>query len=378
MARGRRAYIEQLKKVSFDFFELTRKESVFIFGIAVLLFICGVVTPYPGLAMWFGFMLAGYSAIANDSIQTIGTFIASNSKRPWWLLWLFIGAIFVATVVYSWYIYSGDVSYQRLTAKGFSEAPQSFLYLQLAAPIVLLILTRLRMPVSTTFLLLNVFSTSSAAVYSVVLKSASGYVIAFVIAFVLWIIVHRFIRNVFRSTKDNPAGVGWVVAQWLTSGSLWAVWIMQDAANIAIFLPRQLHLNELIFFCAFIFLGLGLLFYLRGDRIQEVVSEKSEVADIKAATLIDLVYAAILFYFKEVSVVPMSTTWVFLGLLGGRELGMAFGARTRRKRRKNVARSLQIIQKDFTLALIGLVVSMGLAVAISPTMRAEFWNLLAR
>ena len=36
--------------------------------------------------MWTVFFLAAYSAIANDSIQTIGTFIASNKDRKWYYL----------------------------------------------------------------------------------------------------------------------------------------------------------------------------------------------------------------------------------------------------------------------------------------------------
>ena len=31
--------------------------------------------------MWVGFLLAAYSVIANDSVQTLGTWIASNSER---------------------------------------------------------------------------------------------------------------------------------------------------------------------------------------------------------------------------------------------------------------------------------------------------------
>ena len=46
---------------------------------SILTVICWIVYPYPAIAMWTVFFLASYSAIANDSIQTIGTFIASNS-----------------------------------------------------------------------------------------------------------------------------------------------------------------------------------------------------------------------------------------------------------------------------------------------------------
>lgn len=29
-----------------------------------------------------GFLLAAYSIVANDAIQTLGTFLSSNAKRP--------------------------------------------------------------------------------------------------------------------------------------------------------------------------------------------------------------------------------------------------------------------------------------------------------
>jgi hypothetical protein len=33
-----------------------------------------------------GFLFAAYSIVANDAIQTLGTFLSSNAKRPWWML----------------------------------------------------------------------------------------------------------------------------------------------------------------------------------------------------------------------------------------------------------------------------------------------------
>ncbi len=102
------------------FYDVIKQERIFIGLIGVFFFIAGVAFPYAELAMWVGFVFAGYSAIANDSIQTIGTFLASNMDKKWWVLWLWIGGIFLVTVSASWYIYDGDVTYQRLTSKGFS------------------------------------------------------------------------------------------------------------------------------------------------------------------------------------------------------------------------------------------------------------------
>ncbi|MCC5921492.1 MAG: hypothetical protein LAT68_14010 [Cyclobacteriaceae bacterium] len=371
----------QTKKLSsavYQLFDIFKQEKSFLIFFLILFFLAGILTPYPHIAMWFGFMVAGYSAIANDSIQTIGTFIASNSKRKWYFLWLFIGLIFVATVSYSWIFYDGDVSHGRLQYKGFDEAPTSFSFLQLSAPLILLILTRLRMPVSTTFLLLNVFTTEATAIGSVIGKSLSGYVIAFVVAIVVWTLVAKYFNKYFRKKKAEGY---WIYIQWFTSGALWSVWIMQDAANIAIFLPRQLSLYEFLFFTLFIFFGLGLLFYFKGDKIQQIVDEKSGVTDVRAATVVDFIYAIILFVFKTLSNVPMSTTWVFLGLLGGRELAIALGKNRKKKRRKSTRKAFRMVNKDLMNAGIGLLVSLILALMINEPLRDElknfFQNLIA-
>jgi len=341
------------------------RERKFLRFIILMFILAGVIYPYPQVAMWVGFAFAGYSAIANDSIQTIGTFLSSNAKRPWWVLWLFIGSIFIVTMLVSWMSFDGDVSYQRLTSKGFEKAPESFSFLQIAAPLVLLLLTRFKMPVSTTFLLLSSFSADSSAILNVSVKSMSGYIIAFVSSITIWLLFSKAIK---RLTTGKAHGA-WTVAQWITSGSLWSVWLMQDAANIAVFLPRSLSLTEFIAFIAYIFLGLGLLFYFRGDRIQQIVEEKSEVTDVRGATLIDFVYTIILFFFQKLSNIPMSTTWVFLGLLAGREIAMTISRAYDSTRDLSV--TMKLISRDVFSALFGLAISIILAVLVNPVIQKE-------
>lgn len=341
---------------------LISKEKNFLILVSFFFMIAGISFPYPHIAMWVGFALAGYSAIANDSIQTIGTFIASNAHRKWWHLWLYIGLIFVATVTVSWLLFDGDVTYQRLSTKGFESAPTRFAFLQIAAPIFLLIITRLKMPVSTTFLLLSSFTTSSHAIGDVLWKSLLGYVIAFVTAIAVWYFLSGWIKKILK----GKAHYVWDIAQWITSGTLWAIWIMQDAANIAVYLPRQLDIYQFLVFTSFIFFGLGLIFYLKGDKIQDVVNEKTDVKDVRAATLIDFVYALVLIVFQWINTVPMSTTWVFIGLLGGRELAMKIG-----HSHQTIRKTFRVIRKDVIFALIGLTVSIVIAVAVNPVVSEE-------
>lgn len=363
---------EVLTNKTYSIFDFTKKERPFLIVICVLISIAGLITPYTYIAMWFGFGLAAYSAIANDSIQTIGTFIASNQSKKWYWLWLFMGVIWLGTVFFSWYTYNGDVTYERLSVPGLDKAPDSFVFLQLAAPIVLLILTRLRMPVSTTFLLLNVFTYKAGTIVEVMFKSFVGYILAFVIAIAVWFILERFVKNYLK----GQAKPYWMYLQWLTSGILWSVWIMQDAANIAVFLPRQLSALEFSVYSGFVFLGLGFLFYMKGDKIQSIINEKTDVTDVRAATIVDFVYAIILFYFKMYNNVPMSTTWVFIGLLAGREVAIALGKNAKAKKRGEwVMRALNLAGKDILKALIGLIVSLILAVVINKGVRQEIIDM---
>ena len=327
--------------------------SFIIFAFLLSMF----VTPYPQIAMWVGFLFAAYAAVANDSIQTLGTFIASNQEKKWWVLWLFIGGIFLFTVGYSWFNYGGDVSHGRLMAKGFDVAPTEFHFLQIAAPVFLLILTRLRMPVSTTFILLTSFAAAPAAIGKVLAKSMSGYILAFFLGFIVFITIAKLAKKYFV----GEAKFGWTIAQWITSGTLWSVWLMQDAANIAVYLPRSMAFSEFLGFALVVFFGLGLLLYYKGGRIQKIVTEKSVITDVRFATIVDFIYCIILFYFKLHSKVPMSTTWVFIGLLAGREVAMAI----RNTGENSLLTSFRLMMKDFSYAMIGLVISIAIAIGVN-------------
>jgi len=347
--------------------EFMVQEKTFLTIIIGGIILAGIFTGNTRAAMWLGFVFAAYATVANDSIQSLGTFIESNKNKQWWVLWLYIGGIFLVTVLFSYLYFDGDVTYQRLLKPdGTTNYPHpiNFSFFQIIAPLILLILTRLRMPVSTTFLILSVFSADSSGITSVIWKSWTGYILAFILSFLVWYLSYKAISKFFKSRKSHNS---WTIIQWIVSGTLWAVWVMQDGANIAVFLPRQLNLFQFSIFALTIFLGLGLLFYLRGDKIQRVVSEKIRISDVRAATLVDLTYVILLIYKLFISTVPMSTTWVFLGIIGGREIAISLARKKKgKKHRKKAGR---MILKDFSYAMIGLAVSVALAAAANESIR---------
>ncbi|MEM6802286.1 MAG: hypothetical protein AAF696_12835 [Bacteroidota bacterium] len=336
--------------------------------------------------MYAGFIMAAYSVVGNDVIQTLGTFLSSNEKRPWYVLWIYAGSILTFALVYGWMMNDGDVSYGRLLGSGGFEdpaypmpSPLSWWYL--LPPVVLLTITRFGIPVSTTFLILSFFGTSGVdfsqadgifdmlvtffqapAFSKMLVKSLTGYAVAFGAAAIIYILISKSLEKRFANSElrlNSNEGRIWTAAQWLSTGFLWSQWLIQDFANIYAYLPRKVESTEMIISLGIILGLLAYIFYQRGGAIQGIVLSKSNTTDIRSATIIDFIYGVVLFYFKELNDVPMSTTWVFIGLLAGRELAVRF--RLDEKLSKKTTLNLA---GDAGKASLGLVVSIFLVILI--------------
>ena len=303
------------------------------------------------LFMFVGFLLASYSIVANDAMQTLGTFLSSNSQRPWWVLWLFACSILLAIFLYSWTINGGDVAYGRLEKFPF---PENFSWIYLVPPLVLLLLTNWGIPVSTTFLILTVFAPGNLT--SMLTKSLFGYGLAFTISILIYTFVTKELENDFLNTADQAPPIQWVALQWVSTAFLWSQWLIQDLANIFAYLPRNLDAS-MLFFSMFVMLMLhAIIFYRNGGAIQHIVTSKTNTQDIRSATIVDFIYGLILLFFKEWSKMPMSTTWVFIGLLAGREVAIAHNDQDR-----DLKETGKIIFSDAAKAFTGLGVSIIIA-----------------
>jgi phosphate/sulfate permease len=110
---------------------------------------------------------------------------------------------------------------------------------------------------------------------------------------------------------------------------------------------------------------LAYIFYQKGGAVQEVVRRKTNTEDIRSATFVDLIYGVILYIFKYDyfglwgAKIPMSTTWVFIGLLAGRELAIRLNLE-----RKITGAVGKMILSDFVKVFLGLVVSVVLVFVI--------------
>ena len=101
------------------------------------------------------------------------------------------------------------------------------------------------------------------------------------------------------------------------------------------------------------------MFKERGGKIQSIVLEKHNTRYVRSATLIDLFYWLCLYFFKELNDIPMSTTWVFVGMLAGRELAIA--SFTGKMKFKSV---FPLVARDFQKMMIGLGASVAIVLSI--------------
>lgn len=218
--------------------------------------------------------------------------------------------------------------------------------MDLLTPLAVLALTRLGAPVSTTFLVLTAFTPANLpALLRQSLLGYGGALLsgALVYGLVAWPLKHRGgaqggnqieAQAMPHSEEGLPLeerqqAWPWLALQWLATGWLWSQWLIQDLANVYVYLPRQLAAPQMGLPLAALCGAVCLLLATGGGPIQQRLASKSHVDAPRAATLIATLYALILTGFSAMSRGPLSTTWVFLGLLAGREMALQLSLRER-------------------------------------------------
>ena len=308
-----------------------------------------------------GFVLAAYSVVANDSLQTLGTYLSSNQQRtPKALQMLFICGVAAAVMLIGWSLHPsggglGDPAWGRLDN---FPLPDNVNWVYLLPPVAVLALTQWGAPVSTSFLVLSAFVPKNST--SLLLHSLTGYLMAFAMALVVYGALMWLLERTVLSSPLEKRKV-WLALQWISTGWLWSQWLVQDMANIFVYLPRELNLSSMVAATLILCFGLCVLVAIGGGPIQGVVRNKINTGDLRSATVIDFLFGCVLFLKASISTFPLSTTWVFLGLLAGREIAI-------RWRLHPIDRQplKTVLGSDVFKAGVGIVVSLAVAFAIQP------------
>ena len=307
---------------------------------------------------WFSFFIAIYGVTSNDSIQILGTLVESKKHLPTVVKWGITGGVGTIVLWLGWFLYDGQIHYDRLSSFHNTGSRN---VIHVLVPYILVILTRLKAPVSTTFLILGAFG-GGDNISDIFMKSFTGYAISFVVALVVWFALFRLNQSDYKNADEKrDEGVSWDIYKWLSGLFLWGAWLVQDIANFSVYLPRVLAAGEMVLVTAALLAVTGILFYTNGGPIQSLISEKRDIQNVKAATIVDLVYAVILIFFQGMNNIPMSTTWVFLGLLAGREIILNILT----YEDKPYLDTLTRVGRDVLYASLGVVISIAVVIIAS-------------
>ncbi|EMI60807.1 hypothetical protein [Leptospira interrogans] len=361
-----------MKQNEIDFQHPSIRDQIRFYSLVTISGILMIVSYQFGLSSyylgWFAFFISAFSVAGNDAVQTVGTFIESKKNVHWISKLVVLGGTVIVIFLVAWIWNDAQIHFGRL--ENFPEV-RRFNLIQLLAPLILVVITRLKSPISTTFLILGLFGGSN--IEKMLTKSFFGYGIAFGIAILVWGILVKVDPKEYKEdhVPDLKSEKRWALFQWLSTIYLWVAWLRQDAANIVVYLPRQLPILEFILAMVMLVAALGIILYTNGGTIQELVTEKSDIQWSKAATIVDLVYGTILIVFYEWSKMPMSTTWVFLGMLAGREIILNFMT----FRDLPYLETFRKVGKDVLFASMGIAVSVFifiLASQIYPNTTSDF------
>ena len=267
-------------------------------------------------------------------------------------MWAMAASILIITITWGWFQNNGDISFGRLDNIPYIPIQ----WYHVVAPAVLLALTQVGVPVSTTFLVLSTFSTG-IMFEKMLVKSMLGYAISACVAYCFWLGIAKFLdekKKVPKEREKNLARCAMVYNRF----SLVYLDYSRHSKRCCIS-SSSIGADVLVTILVFLSAVLAIMFKTGGGKIQDIVAKKSSTSYVRSATIIDFVYAIILLVFKEWSNIPMSTTWVFVGLLCGRELAIATWYN------RKIKRVFPMIAKDFLKVMMGLSVSVVMILLVN-------------
>ena len=269
-----------MKKIIFN------KKNLALFLLLLAIFLLG----NGNIFAWIITSLVTYNVVFNNSIQTIGLFIASNKNKGIFYNLLFFSSIFVFTVLLSWFLTDREVHYHLLDTINYSRIGLQFLLL----PILLSFLTKKQVPLSATFLIIPLFADSST-ISSMVNKTTVSYFLSLIGSLIIYKFLYTKYKNLLVDEKSDTGKI-WIVAEYVSTGILWFSWLTVSLCNFVIFLPRKFDIIDLILFSIVGIITLYCILISNGGEIQKIIDQKSDVKNIKTTVIFNSLFAFALLF----------------------------------------------------------------------------------
>ncbi len=353
-----RTYVPQDEKQG-QFVDWVRAEYRFWILCLGLLLIGWVATIDYRWAMWIGFGIVAPAAIANDAIQIFSAYFTAEKNLPWkWSAAIF-STVMGVVHIWGWVRDSGSVSFGLLDRIAM---PERFTVWHMAAAVLLLLFTRYKAPVSNTMLILGAFG-DERVFNDVFMKSSLGLVCGLITSIVIFGVILQLERRgiVARVPADAQR---WLRLLLSATCILFWGWLINDTAHFAVYLPRHLSGPEVCAFLAICVAVISVLCWKRLFNIRSIVGETYGMDDsqpiarlARSTALLMVSLAFVLFVLHDYMHVPLSSSFVFIGVLAGRDLLVTFfvpgefkGAASR-------------FGKNLALAMLGALTAYGISVA---------------
>lgn len=300
---------------------------------------------------WFIMITVMYNVMANNFIQTLGTFNVSNKYTKKWKIFLYLVMIFIVYFIYTWLRHDGNI---RKGSLRYIEYKESFSYSILLLPILVATFNHFRIPISVTFLSIPLFI-SGDVIKTMVIKAFINYFLAFAISFIFWNILYVEFKKILKNKNNHQF---WMIIEYISIGILWCCWLNTCVSSFMVFLPPKLDLKHLILLLIVGSVVISIITIFRpNDKMEQIIEEKTDVKNIMSSVLFNILHSVVLLLLKLNSEVPIPTSWIFTGLLDGRELGIVT------KKSNSFSDSkyklcLKKITRDLCFNTIGIIISL--------------------
>lgn len=299
---------------------------------------------------WILTILTTYHIMANNAVQIIGMFVASNDKKDKLKIWLLLSVIFVLTVLISWLFFDKQLHFSLLNSIQYNE---NLSILLIFLPIILYFFTKKNIPISATFLIIPIFSNNNT-LQSMVVKTLISYFLSFTISFIFWYFLYIKYKNFIDIEKNNNKN-RWIIIEYLSTAMLLGIWLVTSTCTFTIFLPRVFTIKYLILFIIVGIFSILVILYNDNTTIKKIIGNKSDI-NYKSGAIFNILFAMIMLSVQYISKIPITSTWVFLGVLAGRELAIAVSKKNNNS--LNIIQSLKNDLSDLYSAILGIIFSL--------------------
>lgn len=299
---------------------------------------------------WILTILTTYHIMANNAVQIIGMFVASNDKKDKLKIWLLLSFIFVLTVLISWLFFDKQLHFSLLNSIQYNE---NLSILLIFLPIILYFFTKKNIPISATFLIIPIFSNNNT-LQSMVVKTLISYFLSFTISFIFWYFLYIKYKNFIDIEKNNNKN-RWIIIEYLSTAMLLGIWLVTSTCTFTIFLPRVFTIKYLILFIIVGIFSILVILYNDNTTIKKIIGNKSDI-NYKSGAIFNILFAMIMLSVQYISKIPITSTWVFLGVLAGRELAIAGSKKNNNS--LNIIQSLKNDLSDLYSAILGIIFSL--------------------